>query len=68
MQSFFGHFSASEFFNSHRRYHNSAPFVRQTGERKAQTCAMAIFQQLRTAVRSVKGLNAMRASFSKKFP
>ena len=25
-----------------RRYHNFAPFVRQTGERKAQTCAKAI--------------------------
>jgi hypothetical protein len=30
-----------------RRYHNFAPFVRQTGERKAQTCAIAILQQLR---------------------
>jgi hypothetical protein len=28
-----------------RRYRNFAPFVRQTGERKAQTCAMAIFRQ-----------------------
>jgi len=26
-----------------RRYRNFAPFVRQTGERKAQTCAIAIF-------------------------
>jgi hypothetical protein len=30
-----------------RRYHNFAPFVRQIGERKAQTCAMAIFHHLR---------------------
>src|ERR1035437_1407806 len=29
-----------------RRYHNFAPFVRQIGERKAQTCAMAILRQL----------------------
>jgi hypothetical protein len=28
-----------------RPYHNFAPFVRQTGERKAQTCAMGIYQQ-----------------------
>ena len=28
-----------------RRYHNFAPFVRRIGERKAQTCAMAMFQQ-----------------------
>jgi hypothetical protein len=26
-----------------RRSHNFAPFVRQTGEGKAQTCAMAIY-------------------------
>src|ERR1039458_6899637 len=30
-----------------RRYRNFAPFVRQTGERKAQTCAMGMLQQLR---------------------
>jgi hypothetical protein len=47
MQSFFGHFPASEFFNSHGPYHNFAPFVRQICERKAQTCAMAIYHQLR---------------------
>jgi hypothetical protein len=29
-----------------RRYRNFAPFVRRIGERKAQTCAMAIFSQL----------------------
>jgi hypothetical protein len=29
-----------------RRYRNFAPFVRQTGERKAQTCAKGISQQL----------------------
>src|SRR5207237_5168371 len=29
-----------------RRYHNLAPFVRQIGERKAQTCAKAISRQL----------------------
>jgi hypothetical protein len=29
-----------------RPYRNFAPFVRQTGEGKAQTCAKAIFQQL----------------------
>ena len=29
-----------------RRYRNFAPFVRQTGERKAQTCANEICQQL----------------------
>jgi hypothetical protein len=29
-----------------RRSRNFAPFVRQTSERKAQTCAMAILQQL----------------------
>src|SRR5450755_4711188 len=29
-----------------RPYHNFAPFVRQTDERKAQTCVMAISQQL----------------------
>src|ERR1035437_1278145 len=29
-----------------RRYRNFAPFVRQTGERKAQTCANGIFRQL----------------------
>ena len=29
-----------------RRYRNFAPFVRQTGERKTQTCVMAIFRQL----------------------
>jgi hypothetical protein len=46
MQSFFGHFLVIEFFNSHRRYHNFAPFVRQTGEKKAQACAMGILQQL----------------------
>jgi hypothetical protein len=28
-----------------RRYRNFAPFVRQTGERKAQTCAMAMLRQ-----------------------
>jgi hypothetical protein len=32
--------------DENRRYHNFAPFVRQIGERKAQTCAMAIFRQL----------------------
>jgi hypothetical protein len=33
--------------NSHgRRSHNCAPFVRQTGEGKAQTCAIALFRQL----------------------
>jgi hypothetical protein len=26
-----------------RRSHQFAPFVRQTGEKKAQTCAIAIF-------------------------
>src|ERR1039457_4098309 len=35
---------------ANRRYRNFAPFVRQTGERKAQTCAMAIYQQ-RSAAR-----------------
>src|ERR1039458_7192480 len=40
-QSFFGHFLVSEFFNSHRPYHKLAPFVRWTGERRAQTRAMA---------------------------
>jgi len=34
------------FFNSHRRSHNFAPFVRQTGEGKAQTCAMAMFSPI----------------------
>jgi hypothetical protein len=33
-----------------RRFHNFAPFVRQTGEKKAQTCAMAILQQLLLAL------------------
>ena len=28
---------------ANRRYRNFAPFVRQTGERKAQTCAIRIF-------------------------
>jgi hypothetical protein len=28
-----------------RRSHNFAPFVRQTGEKKAQACDMAIFHQ-----------------------
>ncbi len=32
----------------YRRYQNFAPFVRQIGERKAQTCAKAMFQQLRS--------------------
>ena len=31
-----------------RHYRNFAPFVRQTGERKAQTCAKAMLQQLRS--------------------
>jgi hypothetical protein len=46
MQSFFRHFPASEFFNSHRPYRNFAPFVRQTGERKAQACAKGMLRQL----------------------
>jgi len=29
-----------------RRYRKFAPFVRQTGKRKVQTCAKAMFQQL----------------------
>ena len=29
-----------------RRYRNFAPFVRQTGEKKAQTCDMEIYHQL----------------------
>jgi hypothetical protein len=33
-----------------RRYRNFAPFVRQTSERKAQTCAMGILRQLRMAL------------------
>jgi hypothetical protein len=32
-----------------RRYRNFAPFVRQTGERKAQTCAKGILRQLGAA-------------------
>jgi hypothetical protein len=36
-----------EFFNTHRRYHNFAPFVRQTGEKKAQACVTAMLRQLR---------------------
>ena len=28
-----------------RRYHNFAPFVRQIGERKAQTCAIGMLRQ-----------------------
>ncbi len=35
-----------EFFNSYMRYRTFAPFVRQTGERKAQTCANGMFRQL----------------------
>jgi hypothetical protein len=33
-----------------RRYRNFAPFVRQTGERKAQTCANAILHQLKWGI------------------
>jgi hypothetical protein len=46
-----------------RPYHNFAPFVRQTGEKKAQACAMGILQQLpaRTGV-SVSSLSNAAAS------
>src|SRR4029077_18141370 len=36
---------APRIIEENRRYRNFAPFVRQTGERKAQTCAMAMLQQ-----------------------
>jgi hypothetical protein len=31
--------------DANRRFHNFAPFVRQTGEGKAQTCAMAMLRR-----------------------
>jgi hypothetical protein len=39
--------NASLSTDENRRHRNIAPFVRRTGERKAQTCAKAIYQQLR---------------------
>jgi len=36
-----------------RRYRNFAPFVRQTGERKAQICAKGISQQLQVFPREI---------------
>ncbi len=38
-----------------RRYHNFAPFVRQIGERKAQTCANAMLRH-----RSSRGIKRSR--------
>jgi hypothetical protein len=40
MQSFFGHFPASEFFNSHRPLHSKPP-------RPGSMSAMAILKQLK---------------------
>jgi hypothetical protein len=42
------------FFNSHRRSHNLVPFVRQTGEGKAQTCAIGMFRQWTSEELSVR--------------
>lgn len=40
-----------------RRYHNFAPFIRQTGERKAQTCALRRFHASHSAERHHSALN-----------